>query len=61
MNHFQFESRLTLSEDGKMLIIENKKMNTNPKYRFEKTPQEVREERERMRAARDKGEETTLL
>lgn len=52
MNHFQFESRVTLSEDGKSLIIENRKMNTNPKYRYEKTPQDIMDEREKVKQAK---------
>ena len=43
MNHFCFDCRLTVSEDGSEIIIHNKKMNTDPKYNAEQTPDELRE------------------
>lgn len=44
MNHFFFDSILTLSEDGQELIILNKKMNTNPRYIYDFTPNQIREQ-----------------
>lgn len=45
MNYFQFESSVTLSEEGDQLLIRNKKHNTTPDYVFEKTPSQVQEQK----------------
>ena len=45
MNYFQFESRITLSEDGCQLLIWNKKYTTDPGYVYEETPEEIRQRR----------------
>ena len=42
MNHFQFEAKLQISEDGKQIIIQNNKMSTIPIYTYEKTPDDIR-------------------
>lgn len=57
MNHFQFECKLQLSEDGETLIIHNNKMNTNPIYIYEKTPADIIEMRKQMKEATLLGEE----
>ena len=44
MNHFFFDSMITVSEDGQELLISNKKMNTNPRYSYDFTPNQIREQ-----------------
>ena len=43
MNNLQFESELTVSEDGSQLIIRNNKLSTNPIYFYDETPEEINE------------------
>ena len=43
MNNLQFDSELTVSEDGSQLIIRNNKLSTNPIYFFDETPEEINE------------------
>lgn len=57
MNHLQFDCRLEISEDGRSLILRNRKMATAPRYDYEQTPDDiVAEEKARKEAAR-KGEQ----
>lgn len=57
MNHFQFECKIILSEDGKTFSFQNHKMNTNPQYVYEKTPEDVLREEKEYKEALLKGEE----
>ena len=57
MNHFQFECKIQLSEDGKTMYFHNSKMDTNPQYVYEKTPEDVIREEKEAKEALLKGEE----
>lgn len=55
MNHYQFEAKIQISEDGKQLLITNRKPRTNPRYMYEKAPAEVEQEREERNAKARRG------
>lgn len=57
MNHFQFECKIQLSEDGKTLMFHNKKMTTVPTYHYEQTPQDILREKEEKKLAKLLGQE----
>ena len=56
MNHLQFDCKLYLTKDGKSLILENRKMDTVPRYEFEQTPENIIQEQKAMKEAQEKGE-----
>ena len=45
-NHLQFDALLQVSQDGKELLIYNKKPNDNPEYIPEADPDEVKRQRD---------------
>jgi hypothetical protein len=57
MNHYQFDCKLFISENGKDLMLYNNKMSTRPTYVYEQTPDDLLNEERMKKEAALKGEE----
>lgn len=55
MNYYQFEAKIQISQDGKQLLITNRKPRTNPRYMYEKVPDELERERAERNAKAARG------
>ena len=56
MNHYQFDCKLFISEDGKELMLYNNKMSTMPTYVYEQTPEDILKEAQMTKEAALTGE-----
>jgi len=55
VNHFQFDSKIQISQDGQQIVITNKKPLNNPMYFYEETPEEVNADHALFLEARKQG------